>query len=87
MPGLHGCKECCAGCQVRRCCCRPGPAEFAGLTTDGALLHLCKHCDTLFHDWEMTLEQVRFEVVRILHAHAAKLGRAAYARRRVRALE
>ena len=41
----------------------------------------------LFHDWEMTLEQVRFEVVRILHAHAAKLGRAAYARRRVRALE
>ena len=25
MPGLHGCRECCVGCQLR-CCCRPcGP--------------------------------------------------------------
>ena len=35
----------------------------------------------------MTLEQVRFEVIRILHAHARKLERAANASRRVRALE
>ena len=86
MPGRHGCKELCEGCQLRRCCCRPGPAEFAGLATNGALLHLCHHCDTLFHKREMTLGQVRFENDRILHAHAAKLGRAVHASRRVRAL-
>ena len=57
IPGLHGCKECCEGCQLRRCCCRPGPAEFAGLTTNGALLHLCNHCDTLYE--EMPLDPTR----------------------------
>ena len=81
MPGRHGCKECCEGCQLRRCCCRPWPAEFAALTTNGALLHLCHHCETLFHEREMTLGQVRFENDRILHAHAAKLEQAAHARR------
>ena len=35
----------------------------------------------------MTLEQVQFEVTRILHAHAAKLERAANASRCVRAQE
>ena len=83
MPGLHGCKECCVGCQFRRCCrpCRPDN-PWSDLHP-----HLCNHCHTLFDDGEMTLEQMRFEVTRILHAHAAKLERAANASRRVRALE
>ena len=73
------------GCQLRRCCCRPrGPDNPWG----DVFPHLCKHCDTLFHDGKMTLEQVRFEVVRILRAHAAKLEQAAqHASRRARALE
>ena len=65
-------------------------AALVGLTTHGATwprIFLCNHCHTLFVDWDMTLEQVRFEVIRILHAHAAKLERAANASRRVRALE
>ena len=83
MPGLHGCKECCVGCQLRRCCRPCGPDNpWSDLNP-----HLCNHCHTLFVDWDMTLEQVRFEVIRILHAHAAKLERAANASRRVRALE
>ena len=35
---------------------------------------------------EMALEHVRIEVVRILHAHAAELGRAAHVSRIFRAL-
>ena len=79
MPGRHGCKEGCEGCQLRRCCCRPymGWGDF--------FPHLCSHCGTLYG--EMALEEVRFEVVRILRAHAAKLEQAALARRCVRALE
>ena len=83
MPGLHGCKECCVGCQLRRCCRHCGPHN----PTSDLYPHLCEYCHKLFHDGKMTLEQVRFEVIRILHAHAAKLERAANASRRVRALE
>ena len=79
MPGLHGCEECCVGCQLRGDCCRPG------MGWGDFFPHLCSHCRTLYR--EMTLEEVRFEAVRILRAHAAKLERAAHARRRVRALE
>ena len=79
MPGLHGCKECCAGCQVRRCCCHPygGWGDF--------FPHLCGHCRSLYK--MMPLEDVRLEVIRILRGHAAELEQAAHARRRVRALE
>ena len=79
MPGRHGRKEGCEGCQLRRCCCRPymGWGSF--------FPHLCSHCRTLYK--MMTLEDVRFEVVRILRAHAAELEQAAHARCRVRALE
>ena len=78
MPGRHGCKEGCEGCQLRRCCCRPymGWGDF--------FPHLCSHCRTLYK--MMTLEDVRSEVVRILRAHAAELEQAAHARRRVRVL-
>ena len=48
--------------------------------------HLCEYCDWLYAEWDMTLEQVQFEVTRILHAHAAKLKQAANASRRVRTL-
>ena len=50
--------------------------------------YMCNHCDTLFHDGEMALAQVRFEVIQTLRAHAAKLNQAANnASRCVRALE
>ena len=78
MPGLHGCKECCEGCQLRRCCCRPSCRPDNPWSD---YPHLCNHCDTLYDDPEMALEHVRFEVVRILRAHAAKLEQAAHARR------
>ena len=79
MPGLHGCTECCEGCQLRRCCCRPS----CRLDNPWRDLHphLCNHCDTLYDDGEMTLEQVRFEVVRLLRAHAAMLVHTARASR------
>ena len=82
MPGPHGCKKLCEGCQLRFC----GRHCGSGNPWSDLELHLCEHCHTLFTDWEMTLEQVRFEVSRIRRAHAAKLRRAANAARRVRTL-
>ena len=82
MPGLHGCKECCECCHLRRCCGYCGPDNpWSELEP-----HLCEYCDWLYAEWDMTLEQVQFEVTRILHAHAAKLKQAANASRRVRTL-
>ena len=75
MPGLHGCKELCVGCQLHRCSCRPSCRPD---NPGSGCLHLCNLCATLYVDWEMTLEEVRFEVVRILRAHAAELEQAAH---------
>ena len=60
MPGLHGCKECCVGCQLRRCCRHCGPHN----PTSDLYPHLCEHCHTLFYDGKMTLQDVEFAVFR-----------------------
>ena len=87
MPGLHGCKECCDGCQFRRCC-RPCGPDGLPVPSLFRRLQLCNHCHTLFVDGEMTLQEVGFKVFWILHVHAAKLERAANeCQSRVRALE
>ena len=59
MPGLHGCKECCAGCQVRRCCCHPymGWGDF--------FPHLCSHCRKLY---KMILRAHAAELEEVSHA-------------------
>ena len=54
--------------QLRRCCCRHSCRPD---NPGSRCLHLCNHhCATLYVDGEMTLQEVRFEVVRILRAHA-----------------
>ena len=82
MPGPHGCKKLCVGCQLRVCGRHCGSDNPWGDSEP----HICEHCHTLFADWEMTLVQLRFEVTQIRRAHAAKLERAANAARRVRTL-
>ena len=84
MPSLHGCKACCEGCQLRRCCCRPCEPDNPWKDLHP---HICNHCDTQYDDGEMTLEQMRFEVIQTLRAHAAKLKQTANASRCARALE
>ena len=85
MPGRHGCKECCKGCHLRRCCRHCGPHH----PTSDLYPHLCEHCHSLFYDGDMTMQEVEFAVFSILHVHVAKLERAANAAKleRVRALE
>ena len=60
MPGRHGCKECCKGCQLRRCCRHCGPHN----PMSDLYPHRCEHCHTLFHDGKMTLQDVEFAVFR-----------------------
>ena len=74
MPGLHGCKECCVGCQLRRCCLPRSPSRHPWPELKP---HLCEHCLTQVEEWKLTLEQLRFHVAQIRSAHAMQLRRQA----------
>ena len=73
MPGLRGCKACCEGCSLRRCCrpCSLNRSPWRELREP----HLCEWCLQLFDEWNLTLEQLRFQVLRLRRAHGEKLKR------------
>ena len=81
MPDLHGCMKCCEGCELRRCCLPRSPSRHPWPRLKP---HLCEHCLTLYDEYvsklpgsgnEIPLQHIRFQVARILYAHARRMKR------------
>ena len=77
----HGCMKCCEGCELRRCCLPRSPSRHPWPRLKP---HLCEHCLTLYDEYvsklpgsgnEIPLQHIRFQVARILYAHARRMKR------------